>query len=137
MKDCQRYRGEGNADWTCLNCNNLNYSFRKICNRCKAYTREENDQHLMQMQYYHMYYQQPVFPSPLPPASPELQPQKLRKVSLSTAEHSPIQDKTAPPEAAVKEWNLPESDTTLVFLLEQAWEGLYSYGEEAECKSWE
>ncbi len=25
-----------NEDWFCYVCKNLNYSFRKICNRCKA-----------------------------------------------------------------------------------------------------
>lgn len=28
------------ADWVCLNCSNLNYSFRKVCNRCRTITRE-------------------------------------------------------------------------------------------------
>lgn len=28
------------ADWVCLNCSNLNYSFRKVCNRCRTVTRE-------------------------------------------------------------------------------------------------
>ena len=23
------------GDWTCINCRNLNYSFRTVCNRCK------------------------------------------------------------------------------------------------------
>lgn len=27
------------GDWVCLNCNNLNFSFRKKCNRCKTQTR--------------------------------------------------------------------------------------------------
>ena len=31
------------GDWICLNCNNLNFSFRKKCNRCKTQTREQND----------------------------------------------------------------------------------------------
>lgn len=30
------------GDWVCLNCNNLNFSFRKKCNRCKMQTREQN-----------------------------------------------------------------------------------------------
>ncbi len=28
------------GDWVCLNCQNLNYSFRKMCNRCKTQSRE-------------------------------------------------------------------------------------------------
>ena len=27
-------------DWVCINCNNLNFSFRKMCNRCKVQSRE-------------------------------------------------------------------------------------------------
>jgi hypothetical protein len=27
-------------DWHCVSCQNLNYSFRKVCNRCKVQTRE-------------------------------------------------------------------------------------------------
>ena len=30
------------GDWVCVLCNNLNYSFRDTCNRCKNMTREEN-----------------------------------------------------------------------------------------------
>lgn len=30
------------GDWVCMMCNNLNYSFRHTCNRCKNVTREEN-----------------------------------------------------------------------------------------------
>lgn len=30
------------GDWVCMLCNNLNYSFRENCNRCKNLTREEN-----------------------------------------------------------------------------------------------
>ncbi len=29
-------------DWICILCNNLNFSFRKKCNRCKTQTRLEN-----------------------------------------------------------------------------------------------
>ena len=29
------------TDWLCLNCENLNYSFRKFCNRCKIERKEE------------------------------------------------------------------------------------------------
>lgn len=31
------------GDWVCFNCNNLNFSFRKKCNRCKMQTKEQND----------------------------------------------------------------------------------------------
>lgn len=27
------------TDWICMVCNNLNFSFRKKCNRCKTQTR--------------------------------------------------------------------------------------------------
>ena len=30
------------GDWVCLQCHNLNFSFRKKCNRCKIQTREDN-----------------------------------------------------------------------------------------------
>lgn len=30
------------GDWICYNCNNLNFSFRKKCNRCKTQTRQQN-----------------------------------------------------------------------------------------------
>jgi hypothetical protein len=30
------------GDWICFNCNNLNFSFRKKCNRCKTQTRHQN-----------------------------------------------------------------------------------------------
>ena len=30
------------GDWVCFNCQNLNFSFRKKCNRCKVQTREQN-----------------------------------------------------------------------------------------------
>lgn len=29
-------------DWVCVVCNNLNFSFRKKCNRCKTQTRAQN-----------------------------------------------------------------------------------------------
>lgn len=31
-----------NCDWVCVLCNNLNFSFRKKCNRCKTQTRTQN-----------------------------------------------------------------------------------------------
>jgi hypothetical protein len=39
------------GDWQCLHCNNLNFSFRKKCNRCKLQTREENER--LSAYYYH------------------------------------------------------------------------------------
>lgn len=35
LKEKKQLR-EQQGDWTCLSCNNINYSFRKQCNRCKA-----------------------------------------------------------------------------------------------------
>lgn len=39
------------GDWVCCTCNNLNFSFRKVCNRCKI-SRELSD---MQYTSMHMY----------------------------------------------------------------------------------
>lgn len=30
------------GDWVCILCNNLNYSFRKVCNRCQTQTKRDN-----------------------------------------------------------------------------------------------
>lgn len=30
------------GDWVCILCHNLNYSFRKVCNRCQVQTKREN-----------------------------------------------------------------------------------------------
>jgi len=30
------------GDWVCLLCNNLNYSFRNVCNRCQVQTKKQN-----------------------------------------------------------------------------------------------
>ena len=39
------------GDWICNMCNNLNYSFRNVCNRCKVQTKRNNYiQNLMMMQ---------------------------------------------------------------------------------------
>lgn len=62
----QSGRCESVSDWVCLNCSNLNYSFRKICNRCKSISREENQQNYLQMQYMQAYYQ------PFPPQNSRL-----------------------------------------------------------------
>lgn len=40
------------GDWICFNCNNLNFSFRKKCNRCKTQTRQQNDSAAMLLNYY-------------------------------------------------------------------------------------
>ena len=37
------------GDWVCFSCSNLNFSFRKICNRCKI-SREESDSQHVSMQ---------------------------------------------------------------------------------------
>jgi hypothetical protein len=41
------------GDWVCTSCNNLNFSFRKICNRCKI-TREVSEMHYASMQMYNV-----------------------------------------------------------------------------------
>ena len=46
------------GDWICFGCNNLNFSFRKKCNRCKVQTREQNEQ---VSQYYYNYYPQECY----------------------------------------------------------------------------
>ena len=43
-------------DWICLLCNNLNFSFRKKCNRCKTQTRTQNQNHIASA-YSHYYYE--------------------------------------------------------------------------------
>lgn len=58
MKDNHRLEAQ---DWICMSCNNLNYSFRKVCNRCKVTTREDNQKY-SQLQYYSIYYQSPYYP---------------------------------------------------------------------------
>ena len=34
-KECNEQRNIKKEDWICINCGNLNYSFRNFCNRCK------------------------------------------------------------------------------------------------------
>ena len=41
------------GDWVCVNCQNLNYSFRKKCNRCKTQSRDENDKQSVYSYYYY------------------------------------------------------------------------------------
>lgn len=48
------------GDWVCLNCNNLNFSFRKKCNRCKTQTRQQNDN---DANYSYYYYKPFLFPA--------------------------------------------------------------------------
>ena len=43
-------------DWVCLKCNNLNYSFRTKCNRCKVQSRVDNQQILYADYYYYTHY---------------------------------------------------------------------------------
>lgn len=38
----KRLHSERAGDWVCIACNNLNFSFRKVCNRCK-YSIELNE----------------------------------------------------------------------------------------------
>ena len=40
-KGCQNETHRA-GDWVCILCHNLNYSFRKVCNRCQAQTKREN-----------------------------------------------------------------------------------------------
>jgi len=44
------------TDWICVVCNNLNFSFRKKCNRCKTQTRCQNENQLASA-YSEYYYQ--------------------------------------------------------------------------------
>jgi hypothetical protein len=53
------------GDWVCLNCNNLNFSFRKKCNRCKTQTRQQNEDETHYSQYY--YYAKPYLYLPAHP----------------------------------------------------------------------
>lgn len=43
-------------DWVCMVCNNLNFSFRKKCNRCKTQTRLQNENQVATA-YSHYYYE--------------------------------------------------------------------------------
>ena len=47
---------KSSQDWVCLKCNNLNYSFRSKCNRCKIQSRENNHQQLYADYYYYNQY---------------------------------------------------------------------------------
>ena len=37
------------GDWNCFHCNNLNFAFRTVCNRCQL-SKEESDAFLMKFQ---------------------------------------------------------------------------------------
>lgn len=47
------------SDWVCVVCNNLNFSFRKKCNRCKTQTRHQNELATAYSQYYYEQLSQP------------------------------------------------------------------------------
>lgn len=40
-RKCARTRHRA-GDWVCILCNNHNYSFREVCNRCKQQTKQQN-----------------------------------------------------------------------------------------------
>lgn len=44
-KKTQKNFTEREGDWTCFNCKNLNFSFRKKCNRCKIPKLLSDNQH--------------------------------------------------------------------------------------------
>lgn len=79
-------KGEVVSDWVCLNCSNLNYSFRKICNRCKSISREENQQNIMQMQYIQAYYQ------PFPPLNDNRLQEYTNKINTPLLDRSKSED---------------------------------------------
>lgn len=52
---------DSSQDWVCVKCNNLNFSFRKKCNRCKVQSRQDNHQIIyLDYYYYNHYYQYPA-----------------------------------------------------------------------------
>jgi hypothetical protein len=71
-----------------LNCNNLNFSFRKKCNRCKVQTREDNER---LSQYYYNSVPQPYFYIQEKENFPSLCPQSSQPLSssLPSPHHSP------------------------------------------------
>lgn len=44
------------GDWICFNCHNLNFSFRKKCNRCKTQTRQQNESAALLISFYEKNY---------------------------------------------------------------------------------
>ncbi len=55
-KDNDDKNAEEPQDWVCIKCNNLNYSFRAKCNRCKKQSREDNQKELYADYYYYSHY---------------------------------------------------------------------------------
>lgn len=51
-----RTNDDPSQDWVCFKCNNLNFSFRTKCNRCKVQSREDNQQLLYADYYYYNQY---------------------------------------------------------------------------------
>lgn len=82
------------GDWVCLNCNNLNFSFRKKCNRCKTQTREQNE---VSSAFSYYYYQKQYVYLPLPadehknpthtPTSANSQPQYILSTPINNKEN--------------------------------------------------
>lgn len=89
----------------------------------------------MQMQYMQIYYQQPymaVQEKKEEQGSGKVEEGLInsnRKVSSSGSDGSDINDFRS------LDWNNSETENTFVFLLENAWEGLYNPGEVSEFKS--
>ena len=50
------HNDQSNQDWVCVKCNNLNFSFRKKCNRCKVQSREDNQRLVYADYYYYSHY---------------------------------------------------------------------------------
>lgn len=132
----QAVKGELVSDWVCLNCSNLNYSFRKICNRCKSISREENQHNYLQMQYMHAYYQ------PFPPlqdsrlqdytnktAPPLLDRSKSEEGRSSFRKESAGMESCEGMDSKNQEWLSTESESRFLFLLDNAWEELYNIPE--------
>ena len=53
LKSTQTVSHQKPTDWVCTLCNNLNFSFRKKCNRCKTQTRQQNHIVTAYSQYYY------------------------------------------------------------------------------------
>lgn len=56
INEIQMTPRDGPQDWVCYKCNNLNFSFRKKCNRCKIQSREDNEQLFYNDYYYYNQY---------------------------------------------------------------------------------
>lgn len=83
-------------DWVCVVCNNLNFSFRKKCNRCKTQTRSQNENHVATA-YSHYYYDninynQCQIKSPLSNSTNLFTPQhKPKNQNLDSKQPKPVQ----------------------------------------------